>query len=199
MKSILLSTASIALSLSAAASPQAYYIGTYGGANWDDVLEVSSPWISSESNTGYVVGGVLGTTVPSLPGLRFEVDISHRKNGVDLVVWKTPLSVDHTTFGLLANGVYDVPVDLAFLHPYVLVGAGYAHSTMTLEDIHLASVESSGFAWQLGAGVNTELTPGVYLGLGYRYFQGPEIEVLSTELSSGSNHSVLASLNFSLN
>ena len=37
------------------------------------------------------------------------------------------------------------------------------------------NVRESGFAWQLGAGLNYEVQDGVHLGLGYRYFRGPNV------------------------
>lgn len=171
------------------------YVGLYGGVNWNDVLK--SPYVDSE--TGYVFGGVLGTHVPSVKGLRLEADLSFRQNEID--VYSGLVTADHDTTALLGNVVYDLPADvvaLGNLKPYVLAGAGFAQTEATFENVSLLKLESSGFAWQLGAGVNAELAEGVTLGVGYRYFQGPSLEVLGTELSDGSNDSVVASVNFAL-
>jgi opacity protein-like surface antigen len=166
------------------------YIGLYGGANWDDVI--SSKFV--DDNSGYTVGAVVGTRVNAVKGLRIEADLSTRQNDVDIFGGK--ISAQHETNAILGNVVYDVPVELGPVHPYVLAGLGYAKTTATFEDVSLLKLEASGVAWQLGAGINTQIADGVTAGVGYRYMQGPAIEVLNTELSDGSNHSVVASVNF---
>ena len=166
------------------------YVGVYGGANWDDVI--TSKFV--DDNSGYAVGAVVGTHVNAVKGLRIEADLSNRSNDVDIFGGK--LSAQHETTAILGNVVYDVPVDLGPVHPYVLAGVGYAKTTATFEDVSLLKLESSGVAWQLGAGVNAQIADGVTAGVGYRYLQGPAIEVLNTELSDGSNHSLVASVNF---
>lgn len=166
------------------------YVGIYGGANWDDVI--SSKFV--DDNSGYTVGGVLGTRVNAVKGLRIEADLSTRQNDVDIFGGK--INAQHETTAILGNVVYDVPVDLGPVRPYVLAGLGYAKTTATFEDVSLLKLEASGVAWQLGAGINTVIAPGVTAGVGYRYLQGPAIEVLNTELSDGSNHSLVASVNF---
>lgn len=176
--------------LSVSANAKGFYVSTYGGADWADV--VSLPGV--EDNTGFVVGGTLGTSIASVPGLSVEADIAFRQSEVDVFKFAT---VDHDTFTLMVNAVYDVPVNLGPVHPYVLAGVGYGHSQATLENISIVSVESSGLAWQLGAGVKTELAPGIDAGIGYRYVQAPELEVLGFDLSDGDHHSLVASLTFS--
>jgi opacity protein-like surface antigen len=169
------------------------YVGVYGGANWNDVIEV--PFV--DNDTGYVVGGVLGTSVPAVKGLRIEGDLSFRQNEIDVAGF---LKANYDTTALLGNVVYDFPANEAFggLKPYALFGAGYAKTEVTFENVGLLKLENSGFAWQLGAGVGTELAEGVNLDIGYRYFQGPSLEVLGTELSDGSSDSVVATVRFAL-
>jgi len=172
------------------ASAGNWYASAYGGANWDDVLK--SDYLSD--NTGFVIGGTVGKSIPSVPGLRIEADLAFRQNVIDLC----ELSVDHDVLTLMGNTVYDLPLSVGPLHPYVLAGVGYGHSQARLEDLSIASVEASGVAWQLGAGVNTTLADGVQFGVGYRYVQAPEIEIFGTQLSDGTNHSVVAQLTFAL-
>ena len=202
MTNFLKTTVSIAaLCVGIAAAPMAAnandakgsYVGVYGGANWNDVIEV--PFV--DTDTGYVVGGVLGTSVPSVKGLRIEGDLSFRQNEVDIAGF---LKANYDTTALLGNVVYDFPSNPAFggLQPYALFGAGYAKTEVTFENVGLLKLENSGFAWQLGAGVGTELADGVNLDVGYRYFQGPSLEVLGTELSDGSSDSVVATVRFAL-
>jgi opacity protein-like surface antigen len=177
--------------LTGAAQARGFYTSVYGGWNWDDV--VSAPFV--KENTGYVIGGTLGTTIDKVPGLRIELDMSHRGNEVD--IFGGFISADHDTFALLGNVVYDLPVSWGPVHPYVLAGVGYGHTEATFENVSLLTLENSGVAWQLGAGVNTRLDDNVIVGVGYRYFNAPELEVLGTELSDGSNHSVVAHVAFS--
>jgi opacity protein-like surface antigen len=166
------------------------YVGVYGGANWDDVINPGFV----QDKLGYTVGAVVGTHVNAVKGLRIEADLSTRSNDVE--IFNGAISAQHETTALLGNVVYDVPVDLGPVHPYVLAGVGYAKTTATFENVSLLKLESSGVAWQLGAGINTQIADGVTAGVGYRYMQGPDIEVLNTELSDGSNSSLVASVNF---
>ena len=178
MKSFLAAIALVLLSVSPVAA-KGTYTSIYGGANFHDVI--SAPFV--DDNTGYVVGGTVGTSIDSVPGLRIEADLSFRQNEVDL--FGGFLSVDHDTVALMGNVVYDLPVKLGPVHPYVLAGIGYGHTEATFEDVALLKLEASGVAWQLGAGLNTNLSDNVTAGIGYRYFQAPELEVLGLELSDG--------------
>lgn len=183
----------IALALSVVpASAKGFYVTGHAGANWDDVISAKGV----DSDAGFVIGGAVGTDVKAVPGLRVELEATFSNNEVNVFKF---LNIDHDTTTLMGNLAYDLPVELAGLHPYVLVGAGYGHSEATLESIALARVESSGLAWQLGAGVQTELAEGVRAGVGYRYVQAPELEVFGLTLSDGTNHRVMASVTFDLN
>ena len=185
---VLLSVASLVSS----AQARDTYVGTYGGANWDDVIE--APIVSD--NIGIVIGGVLGTSIPSVPGLYVEADVAFRTNEVDL--FGGALAADHDTFTLLGNVMYVADVGLNGVKPYALLGAGYGHTEATFENVSILSLSSAGFAWQAGAGVMTPLAPGVTAGVGYRYLQGPRLDVLGTELSDGRNHSVVAEFRIAL-
>lgn len=169
------------------------YVGAYGGINWDDVI--SSPLV--DSNAGFAVGGVLGMPVKSVPGLRVEADVSFRQNASDLLGGK--IGVDHDTIAVLGNVAYDMGfATVGPAVPYILLGAGVARTQATFEDIALARLESTGFAWQAGIGINVNVADGAAIGFGYRYMQGPELEVLGLELSDGSNHALVAELHFGL-
>jgi opacity protein-like surface antigen len=167
------------------------YVTGFGGANWDDV---ASPL---DSDTGFVVGGALGTSVKAVPGLRAELEVAFRTNDVD--VFGGFIEAEHNTTSVMGNVAYDFNAGIGPFRPYVLAGVGFAHTEGVIENLSLATLESSGFAWQLGAGLNTQLAEGVTAGVGYRYFQGPELEVLGFEVSDGSNHSVLATVTLDLN
>jgi len=180
--------------LATGAQAKGFYVGAYGGGNWNDV--VSFPGVNSE--TGFVVGGVVGTRVDAVPGLRVELDASYRQNDVELA-FGPGIAVSHDTVGVMANVAYDVPASIGPVKPYVLAGIGVASTEATFENVSLLKLEATGVAWQLGAGLNTSLTDDIVLGIGYRYFDGPELAVLGTELSDGTNHSVVAELKFGFN
>lgn len=170
------------------------YTTLYGGLNWDDV--VSSPFVDDE--TGSLVGVTFGKTVDAVPGLRVELDASYRTNDVNLAGGF--ITANHDTTALMANAVYDFPVALVGGGvPYALVGVGMAHTEATFENVSLLKLENTDLAWQLGGGVNWTVADGVKAGLGYRYMAGPELEVLGTELSDGTNHSAVATVTFDLN
>lgn len=196
MKSFFTAVASVLFATVAFTGPVSAkaYTGAYGGLNWNDV--VSAPFVDNE--TGTVVGVVLGKSVDSVPGLRMELDASYRNNEVNL--FGGFISAEHDTTALMANAVYDFPVAIVGGGvPYALAGVGVAHTEATFENVSLLKLESTDLAWQLGTGVNWQVAEGVKAGVGYRYFAGPELEVLGLELSDGTNHSAVATLSFELN
>lgn len=165
------------------------YVSGFGGANWDDTAN------GIDSDTGYVVGAALGTKVKAVPGLRAEAELAFRQNDVSVYC----LEAKHNTTSLMGNLVYDLNAAVGPFRPYVLAGVGYAHTEGVVEGGYLGTIEADGVAWQLGAGLNTQIADGVTAGVGYRYFVGPELEAFGEQLSDGTNHSVLASLTLSLN
>lgn len=167
------------------------YVSLHGGANWSDT--VSAPGVEDE--TGFAIGAAVGMPVKSVPGLRLEGEVSYRNNEVDVFKF---ITADHESFTIMGNVVYDLPVHLGPVQPYVLGGVGYGQSTATFENVALLKLESSGLAYQLGAGAEVDIADGIRAGIGYRYVVTPEIEVLGLELSDGSNHEVLATIRFGL-
>lgn len=171
------------------------YVGVYGGANFDEVID--SP-IVKDKTVGTVVGGVVGKSLSIPVPARVELDVSYRTNDVDVLTPLGAIDVDHETTAIMGNFVYDVPVSLLGGRPYVLAGLGVAKTEVTVENVSVLQLENTGIAWQAGVGYNWSVADGVTAGLGYRYFQGPELNVLGTELSDGSNHSVVASVSFAM-
>lgn len=186
---ILVALASLALALPAVAGD--WYASVYGGLNVDDVIDVAFV----ESQTGALVGGTVGRKTP-VPGLRIEADLSYRTNDVD--IFGGVITAKHDTTALLFNAVYDIDVNDPHAKPYILLGAGYANTTATFENVALLRLEASDVAFQAGAGINFDVWKGSRVGLGYRFLQGPSIEVLGTELSDGTNHSAVVQLSFDL-
>ena len=92
----------------------------------------------------------------------------------------------HNTFSIMANVWYDFQV--AGLKPYVGGGIGWAdvevdgvYQGKTIEQ----SFSESGFAWQLGGGLHLPIDEKMKLGIGYRYFSGPDVTIpASSEINS---------------
>jgi opacity protein-like surface antigen len=106
----------------------------------------------------------------------------------------------------MANTWYDIDVGHK-VRPYVGGGVGWArmHGDVQLvETINCCTTTSntdsnSGFAWQLGLGVNYEVMPAVDLGIGYRYFVGPRFDDFFDGKNSDGrlenhNHAVMVNL-----
>lgn len=186
---IFVALASLAVALPAMAGD--WYASVYGGINADDVIDVAFV----ESQTGALVGGTVGRSTP-VPGLRIEADMSFRTNDVE--IFGGVITAKHDTTALMFNAVYDIDVNDPLAAPYILAGVGYANTTATFENVALLRLEASDVAFQAGAGINFKVWPGSKVGLGYRFLQGPTVEVLGVELSDGSNHSAVAQLTFDL-
>jgi opacity protein-like surface antigen len=108
------------------------------------------------------------------------------------------------TFTLMANAWYDVDMGSNF-KPYVGGGVGYADNEVK----HGLVFNGSGgdFAWQLGAGVNYQISEKTSVGLGYRYLDAGDVTLLLAPRAGGpvltetydiTHHSALVNLNFKL-
>lgn len=216
----------MAIATPAEAAGSGWYVSLTGGANWtDDDSFIVGPFGSSffalntEADTGYVVAGAVGLSLGNIwNGLRAEVEVGYRSNNVD-GVWSdnivgTPttgtVDYDHKSFSVLANVWLDIPIGSGFT-PYVGGGLGWAD--VSAEGAYTCvfgcaavipfDFSDDGFAWQAGAGINFGISPNVKLGIGYRYFQGPEPTIvaplygLTHDLENG-NHSAVATLIFSM-
>lgn len=191
MKNVFVGLLAVALVTVTPAVAKDNYLGILGGAQWSDVI--STP--IAKEKTGVVVGGVYGFQT-SIPNVRVEAEVAFRQNDVELFGGK--LNVSQEMFSVMGNVIYDIPIALGPIHPSVLAGVGVGSHSATLEDISIIEVSNTGFAWQVGADLNTQVAEGVTFGVGYRYFQGPDLNVFGTELSDGSSHNLMAHLNFAL-
>ncbi len=224
---LLATTAAAALALAAPAEAAGnWYVGVIGGANWvsDHAFSVATaPTVSADSlswandaETGFIIGGAVGLHLNQfMDGLRAEVEVAYRQNVVDGVfsssVGTIPgvgtLEIDQSSFSVLANLWYDF--NLGGVSPYFGGGIGWAESQIDGRSIELTPVpfdfKDNGFAWQLGAGVNFDVSPNVKLGVGYRYFVGPDVTVGSVDPFNSAtsdvdneNHSAIVSLTFGM-
>lgn len=177
------------------ASASNWYVNVSGGANWlgdNSFYKTTSGsttttfTFDNDTKIGFILSGAVGLHLDGvLPGLRAEGELAYRENDVD-GFWSSctshsdcadgAIDYQHSTFSILANAWYDFNV--AGLNPYVGGGLGWAQTELDgkfggkSSDL---SSSDSGFAWQLGAGLNFDIQPNMKLGIGYRYFSGPDV------------------------
>jgi len=176
----------------------------------------------SKPDTGWIVGGAVGMSLNQfMQGLRVEAEVAYRQQdvggpwaattttGVGGTTITGALDYEQSSLSVMANVWYDF--DVAGVSPYIGGGIGWAETELdgTFIDITNTAVlplsfDDNGFAWQLGAGVNFDIAPNMKLGVGYRYFEGPEVDVTSpiagivTRGVESQNHTVLVNLTLGL-
>jgi len=188
----------------AAPSASGAYASFFAGASLPDA-EVTAyqdgvPFglaIDLDFDTGYIIGGTLGTTI--LPSLRGEVEFSVIKSSIS-DLFGIPVDADSTGYNLLGNLWYDVDTGTSFT-PYIGGGVGYGYDVVTADGSD--DINTSGFLYQLGAGVRFAATDNIGLDLGYRYRVQPDAEISGDTLmlppgaelkSSATNHIVTAGI-----
>lgn len=224
--------AALAIATPADAAGSSWYLSLSGGGNWINDNDFTTTGVAvgtlqdtflfnSESETGYVIGGAVGLSLNSvMQGLRVEAEVAYRQNQVD-GIWASDtvvtdptgndsgvLDFDHSTLAVMANVWYDF--DVGGVKPYIGGGIGWAETdvdgTFIGGTVPAFNVGDNGFAWQAGAGVNFQVAPSVQLGVGYRYFAGPETAIgapdpaansLTSDLDSD-NHSAVVTLTFGM-
>lgn len=222
IKSALLATTAVAaVALCPQAQARDFYVSVLGGANIQGDQDNQSFFPSDSSlysthldlDTGYMVALAVGTDLDRwLKGLRVELEMSYRRNHMDVTGFYSDTDTNETstfvgeghisTFAVMANVWYDIDIG-SKVKPYIGGGAGWArangnfggiwHSSGSDTDNDYTNDEQSGFAWQLGVGLNYEVMPDVDVGLGYRYFSGPSLELYDVKVDNDS-HVVAASL-----
>ena len=222
-KQALLATgAMMALAGAQQAQADGMYISVFGGANFqkDDSHSASAGFSfevhNTNPDTGFVIGGAIGTGLDNwVKGLRIELEASYRRNDVG-GVWSTgiygssgTIDANASTFALMANVAYDIDMGWK-IKPYVMGGAGWARAKFEGAEATSSgtnasfSDEHNGFAWQVGAGFNYEVAPGVDIGLGYRYFDGPDNSYFAGKniapiTHDNTEHSVMVNLTIDTN
>ncbi len=229
MKSLMLATTALAL-LAGSTSAQAdgLYVSVFGGLNWvsdSSAVTVTNgttfSW-STDADTGFVLGGAIGGHLDRwLTGLSVELEASYRRNDVG-GTWTTddncegrcstgPIDANISTFALMANAWYEHDMGWK-IRPYAGGGLGWGRAHLDGALVSWTTTfdtSNDGFAWQLGAGFNYEASPGVNVGLDYRYFVGPEFKAPFGDFGDGGensfgtldndNHAVMVHLNVDIN
>lgn len=201
---LLASSALALLAGAGTAQADGLYVSVFGGANFvqdssagalftDGVSTQVAAFWETDADTGFVVGGAVGTQLDKwVQGLRVELEASYRRNDVG-GAWGTAgfsefssafstgggIDANLSTFAVMANAWYEHDMGWK-VKPYVGGGVGWARANLNGALLTTTSFttafdrDNDGFAWQLGVGFNYEAAPGVNVGLGYRYFNGPD-------------------------
>ena len=183
----------LAAVLSFPAAASGFYVGASFGPGWDN--ESSLPFVNED--TGLHGAVQVGTAVDGLDGLRVELE-GYFATHDSQVFGVIPLT--HDTSAVMLNAVFDVNgLAMGKLVPYVMAGAGVAHTELTVGGLSVLTVEASGFAYQLGGGLQYQIAENLYLGVGYRHLEAPEVKLFGFELDGGSNDVVEARLRLAFN
>ncbi len=161
------------------------YASLYAGAALGNELEVESgsATFDTDLDDDFVVGGTLGIRhdLRSYSGaLRGEVDVNYQP--VD-----GGSGDDGDLYGVLANAWYDIDTG-GPMTPYL--GGGFGLGVVDLPNAD----SETGYAYQVGGGLNFDLTPSgdTFVGVGYRYYGfDADVEDLDVDLTG---HRVLATV-----
>lgn len=151
---------------------------TGGGADTDAASSVFNPGGNINhplSITPLAPLTVVGAGVANAPGTgtySFQADFATNMTLAD--------EGNVQTWALMANAWFDLTNDSQFT-PYVGGGIGYAISKFDGGAVY-SGVDGS-FAWQIGAGLNVDVSENTQIGLGYRYFDAGDVELTLPTLS----------------
>lgn len=144
-----------------------------GTADVDASLDGLSGSGDVDLEHGWLASAALGS---GFRGVRVEAEAIYSSNDVDEEGFDD-VSVRH--LGLLANVLYDIPMDGAF-RPYVGAGVGIGNTTVDLGD---DDADDTGLAWQLRAGATFGSSETMMWDVGYRYLNLADFEVSEGDAS----------------
>lgn len=222
----LATTAMAALGTAQQVQADGMYLSFFGGANLlEDHAQSGASIFNTaaeafDPDTGFTIGGAIGGGLDNwVNGLRVELEVAYRRNDIggqwseDTIIFSSsgPIDANMATFSIMSNVAYDIDAGWR-VKPYLIAGVGWARSNFegalytTGGAVNQTfDLDNSGFAWQLGAGFNYEVAPGVDVGVGYRYFDGPDHSFFAgkNNVSSGeydnTDHSVMLNLTIETN
>ena len=214
-----LALASTALASPALARDGQWYVGVEGGAmlaeDFDLAVNGVENSVKIENQTGYDFGGIVGY---DFGGFRLETEVSYREADPSQVSGIVPQPVnaavgafggtstagDASALSFMLNGMVDFGSDDG-IQGFVGGGVGVARASIDnaiggplVAVSNWLDDSDTGFAWQAIAGVRAPISDSWDVGLKYRYFNMPGIDLVD---SVGNNidtrwksHSILGSL-----
>lgn len=183
--SILVSTALAVgvVALPVAAEAQVVLRG-FGGASMPTDIEANYYGYDAElsSETGFVIGGAVGVRFGDF---LLEGEIANRKADLDEVTILGASydiqDADISATSFMANGWYRFKTS-SNMSVYIGGGAGMSNVEASLSGY--GSEDSTEFSWQLGGGLTFDTSSGFSYGLGYRYFNVPEVDDFELDFST---------------
>jgi opacity protein-like surface antigen len=203
-----------------------WYVSLFGGVSWLEDVKTDYQFDGNdgdykadiETNTGFIVGGAIGTHL--MDDLRVELEVAYTQNSIDQIKYDDAVGIDSGTydasgkFGIvtfMANLWYDVPLS-EDVTPYIGGGAGLAivdgdpgYDVNSDFDPIFKNSEVA-FAFQVGAGLRWHVWENVALDVGYRLrgIDGPEFSSEVTQIPGTSDydadwifsHNVIAGVSF---
>jgi opacity protein-like surface antigen len=170
----------------AADAPSRAYATVFAGASLPhshvSVLEDGAPIgpvFDLNFDRGYIVGGAVGATI--LPSLRGEVEFSVVNSTVSNFLG-SGIDFNSTGYNVLGNLWYDVDTGTSFT-PYIGGGLGYGYDVVTSDEPGEAN--TSGWLYQLGAGVRFAATDNIGVDLAYRYRVQPDATISGDNIDFG--------------
>lgn len=169
----------------------------YAGHNLIDPQNIPMDW---ETEGGWTLGGGVGRYSGLFGGSRFELEGTYLSNGVESLDYagiNLPANFDLDTTAVMVNYLKEVP--LGHCTGYFGGGIGWGWTSMD-GDIDTIQYDdtSSGFAWQLIAGIDIPVTERLALFTQYRYlvlddasFTTDFGDFTNTTDDNPANHSVL--------
>jgi OmpA-OmpF porin, OOP family len=208
--------ASTALASPALARDDQWYVGVDGGAMLVEDLKLDvgtvSDGIAIDNRTGYDFGGLVGY---DFGGFRLETEVSYKKADPKSIATNgtfiggaapirgsfTDTAGDLSALSFMLNGMFDFGDDDG-LQGFVGAGIGVARvqlsNSVDLSDGNFVDDSDTGLAWQALAGIRAPLSDSWDVGLKYRYFNAPKVNLvdnigrdLETKMRS---HSLMGSL-----
>jgi opacity protein-like surface antigen len=182
--------------------PASWYISLFGGASWlDDVKTdytfdgyVGTYHADVGTDTGFIIGGAVGTHLTE--DLRVEFEVAYSENDVDKITYTDGFNAESNFDGngkfgnltFMANIWYDLPLSEE-LTPYLGGGAGIAvvDGDVGYEGIDdydpIFNNSEVAFAFQVGAGLRWQVWENVTLDVGYRLrgIDGPTFDAKETD------------------
>jgi OmpA-OmpF porin, OOP family len=213
-----LALASTALASPSMARDGAWYVGVDGGAMLVEDLNLNigaAPIeVEADTDTGYDFGGVVGH---DFGGFRLEAEVSYREADITNTSGATPWlprasnpanvfaagsyasAGDANALSFMLNGMFDFGDDDGLQG---FVGGGVGVARVDVHNVVSAPTwlddSDTGFAWQAIAGIRAPLSDSWDVGLKYRLFNAPNVDLVdirgrdvSTRFRS---HSIMGSL-----
>jgi len=138
------------------------------------------------TDSGFVIGAAYGAVYGNWV---LEGELAYRSADMDQLVVSGTYYYDGSydipnssvsALSAMANAWYHIPTGSNW-GVYAGGGLGFASAEAEVDG---ESFDSTEFAWQLGAGVNIRTSGGFAYGIGYRYFNVPEIDDSNIDIES---------------